>query len=79
MLNKEIDKLLSCSHCKLKECIGYEITWTDRKNIREYIEKLEQENAALKKGQHSLMESRKKWKNRYYNSGYYEGKVRLEE
>ena len=35
--------------------------------IRQYIDQLEQENKSLKKGQASLMSSRKKWKNRYYS------------
>ena len=44
MLNKEqIEKLLDCSNCNLKECISCEITYTDRKNIREYIKYLESE------------------------------------
>lgn len=41
MKNKEVEQLLDCSDCELKECIACEITWTDRKKIREYIEKLE--------------------------------------
>ncbi len=35
--------------------------------LLQYIDQLEQENKALKKGQTSLMSSRKKWRNRYYN------------
>ena len=42
MKNKEVEKLLDCSNCELKECITCDITYTDRKKIREYIEKLEQ-------------------------------------
>ena len=42
MKNKEVEKLLACSNCELKECITCDITYTDRKKIREYIEKLEQ-------------------------------------
>ena len=41
----------------------------DNKTIQillQYISQLEQENKALKKGQTSLMSSRKKWKDRYY-------------
>ena len=34
--------------------------------LLQYIEQLEQGNKALKKGQASLMVSRKKWKDRYY-------------
>lgn len=42
MLSKEeVEKVLDCSKCKLKECIGCEITYTDRKKIKEYIEQLE--------------------------------------
>ena len=37
-----------------------------RKNLIQYIDQLEQENKALKKGITSLMASRKKWKYRYY-------------
>ena len=42
MLNKEVEKLLDCSNCELKECITCDITYTDRKKIREYIQKVEQ-------------------------------------
>ena len=42
MKNKEVEKLLDCSNCELKECITCDITYTDRKKIREYIEKLKQ-------------------------------------
>ena len=38
----------------------------DLETLLQYIEQLEQENKALKKGQNSLMASRKKWKDRYY-------------
>ena len=41
MKNKEVEELLDCSKCKLKECIGCDITYTDRKKIKEYIEKIE--------------------------------------
>lgn len=41
MKNKEVEKLLDCSKCKLTECIGCDITYTDRKKIKEYIEELE--------------------------------------
>ncbi len=46
--NKEIEKLLSCDNCKLKECIQCEISWIERKIIREYIEQLETKNTKLK-------------------------------
>ena len=42
MKNKEVEKLLDCSNCKLKECITCDITYTDRKKIKEYIEETEQ-------------------------------------
>ena len=42
MKNKEVEKLLDCSKCKLTECIGCDITYTDRKKIKEYIEEIEQ-------------------------------------
>ncbi len=48
MLNKEIENLLSCDNCKLSECVQCEISYTDRKKIREYIEQLEAENTTLK-------------------------------
>ena len=38
----------------------------NNKMLKQYIEQLESENKALKKGQNSLMQSRKKWKDRYY-------------
>lgn len=41
MQNKEIEELLSCDNCKLNECISCEITWNDRKKMREYIDQLE--------------------------------------
>lgn len=41
MKNKELEELLDCSKCKLTECIGCDITYTDRKKIKEYIEELE--------------------------------------
>ena len=41
MKNKELEQLLDCSKCKLTECIGCDITYTDRKKIKEYIEELE--------------------------------------
>lgn len=34
--------------------------------MQEQIDKLLQENEELRKGQKSLMQSRKKWKDRYY-------------
>ena len=40
MKNKEVEELLACSNCKLKECIGCDITYTDRKKIKEYIEEM---------------------------------------
>lgn len=48
MLSKEeIEKLLSCDNCKLKECIGCNITYTERKQIREYIEQIEKQRNRL--------------------------------
>ncbi len=35
-------------------------------NILQYINKLENKVKELGKGQHTLMQSRRKWKNRYY-------------
>ena len=39
---------------------------TDIKDITEYIEQLEAKVKELGKGQHTLMQSRRKWKNKYY-------------
>lgn len=67
MQNKEVEKLLSCDNCPTSyACEACDITWTDKKKIREYIEKLESRVKELGKGQHTLMQSRRKWKNRYY-------------
>lgn len=66
MQNKEIEKLLSCDNCPFHTCEGCEITWTDRKKIKEYIDQQENKVKELGKGQHTLMQSRRKWKNRYY-------------
>ena len=43
MLSKEeIENILNkCDTCKLTECIGCDITYTERNQIREYIEQLE--------------------------------------
>lgn len=35
-------------------------------SIKQYIEQLENKVKELGKGQHTLMQSREKWKNRYY-------------
>ena len=44
MLSKEeIEKLLDCSECNLKECIACEITYTDKQKIKKCIELLESE------------------------------------
>ena len=42
MKNKELEELLDCSKCKLTEFIGCDITYADRKKIKEYIEETEQ-------------------------------------
>lgn len=47
MLNKEIENLLSCNNCKLSECVQCEISYTERNQIREYIEQLETEKQNL--------------------------------
>ena len=55
--------VMSTKHCldnenkQLKQSI---------ETLLQYINQLEQENVALKKGQNSLMASRKKWRYRYY-------------
>lgn len=50
MLSKEeIEKLLSCNECDFNECRQCEITYTDKKNIREYIEQLEKSDASKEK------------------------------
>lgn len=43
---------------------GCELTYSDKQRIREYIEN---EINIRNKGIHSLMQSRSKWKRRYYN------------
>ena len=41
-MNKEkIEILNKCDNCKLRECIGCEITYSDIQNIKEYIDQLE--------------------------------------
>lgn len=49
MQNKEIEKLLSCDNCPFHACEGCEITWTDRKKIKEHIDKLENKVKELEK------------------------------
>lgn len=49
MKNKEIEKLLSCDNCPFHACEGCEITWTDRKKIKEYIDQLENKVKELEK------------------------------
>ena len=46
---EEIKELLDCRKCKLKECIGCEITYTDRKKIMEYIEGIEHSKDIMQK------------------------------
>lgn len=69
MLNKEIEKLLDCNNCKFATCEQCEISYTDKKKIREYIEQLEKENKDLKKRQNSLMLSKEETENMkaYFN------------
>lgn len=43
-MKEEIEKLLSCNNCDLKEYIGCEITYTDREKIKDYIEQVELDN-----------------------------------
>ena len=41
---ERVNKILSCDNCPTSyACEGCEITWKDKKIIREYIEQLEQE------------------------------------
>jgi len=47
MLNKEIEKLLNCDNCKFAICEQCEISYSDKKLIREYIEQLEIEKQDL--------------------------------
>lgn len=52
MRNKEIEKLLSCDNCSTSyACETCDITWTDKKKIKEYIEQLENKVKELGKGQ----------------------------
>ena len=50
------------ANCKEKSNMA-----TSIETFLQYTQELEQENKDLKKGQTSLMSSRKKWKDRYYN------------
>lgn len=43
-----------------------DVSKEEAKIILNLIEKLQKENKELRKGQKSLMQSRKKWKDRYY-------------
>ena len=48
MISKEeIEKLLSCNDCDFNECRQCEISYTDKKNIIEYIEQLETDKQKL--------------------------------
>ena len=64
--NKEVlDALHMLLHCSLKDT-EY-VTQVGQFNIvSKYIKQLETENQQLKKGINSLMQSKKKWKDRYY-------------
>ena len=49
MSKEKIEILNKCNNCKLKECIGCEITNTEIQEIKEYIEELEQKETILDK------------------------------
>ncbi len=64
--SKSVTNFLATECPKCNHKIKFRLRIGDIKNVEEYIEQLEQENQALKKGQYSLMQSRNKWKIRYY-------------
>lgn len=67
MISKEeIDccKQEAKEYIEFMETAGDNAGWT--RLLLVYIEQIEQDNIALKKGQYSLMQSRQKWKIRYY-------------
>ena len=65
--SKSVTDFLKVKCDKCKHEIKFKLALWDISNVEAYIEELRQENKALKKGINSLMQSRKKWKNRYYN------------
>lgn len=64
--SKSVTNFLETECPKCNHKIEFRLAIKDIKNVEEYIKQLEEENRALKKGMNSLMQSRKKWKNRYY-------------
>lgn len=49
MDKEEIERILSCEKCGLTECIGCEITYTDKKKIADYIQELEEREKEIKR------------------------------
>lgn len=49
MSSKEIEEILykKCNTCNLAECIGCEMTYTERNKIKAYIEQLEKDRQKL--------------------------------
>lgn len=76
---KEIEKLEELSrYCALKNIDREDNVFGEFvvaiQKVRNYIEQLENKVKELGKGQHTLMQSRRKWKNKYYK----EKKIRRE-
>lgn len=69
MINKEIEEAKSIlslfSSDEESRAYQADITYAIE-GILQYIEQLETKVKKLGKGQHTLMQSRRKWKNRYY-------------
>ena len=67
-MNKDIEAIRYFKECILKDTIFEEgLTLSFMKEANEYIEQLETKVKELGKGQQELMQSRRKWKCRYYN------------
>lgn len=68
---KQAIELLNTFKFRQKTLNYNKICLEDVKNVEiitNLIKKLQKENEELRKGQNSLMQSRKKWKDRYYKS-----------
>lgn len=67
MINKEIEKALKSMRifARVHQDMTT-VTAEDMEIVLQYIEQLENKVKELGKGQHTLMQSRRKWKNRYY-------------
>lgn len=82
MQNKEIEediKEMNIIITSIRKILGKDVKTTDEEvytldgrqylaieNLLQYIDQLENKVKELGKGQHTLMQSRRKWKNKYY-------------